>query len=232
MEIFWPAPELIPVKRWRVPPRSRHRPEPRGIVAKEVFTIEESIKHKIEKARNWEKANPSLSWCESSYSEDEGKIYILKELLESIHYRSLSKVAMLVYQDFLSKRIMAKVKGGRKKIWKIQNNGEIIYPYSEAVEKGFTKAQFRNAIDELQEKGFIDITHQGKGGRKPAKGTGDVTTYMIDERWREYGTPDFKPPRNLRRKDKRSGRGFALLWNDPKHKKKLLEKQRLSKVRN
>ena len=92
----------------------------------------------------------------------------------------------------------------------IENNGELVYPYTEAVENGFTKAQFRSAIDELQQKGFIDITHQGKGGRKPAKGTGDVTTYWIDDRWIDYGTDDFRPPRNSRKKDNRKGRGWAV----------------------
>ena len=201
-------------------------------MAKESPTVHELIKHKIEKARNWENANPRLSLCDSGYSEDEPKIYITRELLNSPAYRSLSRVALLIYQDFLAKRIMKPVKRNKKKYWIIENNGKIIYPYSEAVEKGFTRAQFRNAIDELQQKGFIDITHQGKGGRKPARGTGDVSMYMIDERWRDYGTMEFKPPRNPRRKDKRSGRGFAYLWNDPKHKNKLLDKQRLSRVKN
>lgn len=116
-------------------------------MAKEVPTVEESIKRKIEKAKNWERANPGLSWCESGYSEDEPKIYITKEMLNSLAYRSLSRTALLIYQDFLAKRIMKVVKRNRKKFWVIENNGEIIYPYSEAVEKGFTKAQFRNAID-------------------------------------------------------------------------------------
>lgn len=194
--------------------------------------VSETIKARIEKASNWEKANPGLSWCDSEYLEDEPKIYITKKLLKSRAYRSLSKTALLIYQDFLAKRIMKPIKRNKKKFWVIENNGEIIYPYSEAVENGFTKTQFRNAIDELQQKGFIDITHQGKGGRKPAKGTGDVSKYMIDERWRDYGTMEFKQPRNPRRKDKRSGRGFAILWNDPDHKNELLDKQRLSRMKN
>jgi hypothetical protein len=201
-------------------------------LAREAPTVEESINRKIEKARNWEKANPGLSWCDSGYAEDEPKIYITKELLNSCAYRSLSRIALLIYQDFLAKRIMKVVKRNKRKLWVIENNGELIYPYSEAVENGFTKAQFRSAIDELQQKGFIDITHQGKGGRKPAKGTGDVSKYMIDERWRDYNTMEFKPPRKPRRKDKRSGRGFALLWNDPKSKSELLNKQRLSRMKN
>ena len=71
-------------------------------------------------------------------------------------------------------------------------------------------------IDELQQKGFIDITHQGKGGRKPANGTGDVSLYWIDDRWKEYGTNDFRPPRNPRIKDNRKGRGWALYHSQKK----------------
>jgi hypothetical protein len=44
-------------------------------VAKEVPTIDDVIKRKIEKAKNWEKANPGLSWCDSGYAQDEPKIY-------------------------------------------------------------------------------------------------------------------------------------------------------------
>ncbi len=119
---------------------------------------------------------------------------------------------MLIYQDFLAKRDMRAIKRKRQpRKWVIANNGEIIYPYSNAEENGFSKDQFRNAIDELQEKGLLDITHQGKGGRKPAKGTGDVSMYWIDDRWKDYGTDAFRPPRKPRKKDKRKGRGWACL---------------------
>jgi hypothetical protein len=197
-------------------------------VAKEVPTIDEVIKRKIEKAKNWEKANPGLSWCDSGYAVDEPKIYISKELINSLAYRSLSRAALLIYQDFLAKRIMKAIKRNRKKFWVTENNGEIIYPYSEALKKGFSKTIFRNAIDELQAKGLIDITHRGKGGRKPAKGAGDVTTYWIDDRWEDYGTIDFKPPRNLRYKDTRKNRGFALLYADKKKAEAMIEKRNMT----
>ena len=105
---------------------------------------------------------------------------------------------------------MKLIKRNRKKVWVCENNGDIIYPYAEAEKNGFTRDQFRNSIDQLQENGLLDITHQGKGGRKPAKGTGDVSRYLIDDRWRDYGTDDFKQPRNPRKKDSRKGRGWAL----------------------
>jgi hypothetical protein len=191
-----------------------------------VVTIDEKIKRKIEGVKRWEKANPGLSWVSDWYAKDEEKIFITKDLLNSEAYRSLSRAGYLIYQDFLSKRIMHKIKRNGKKVWAIANNGEIIYPYSEAIEKGISPKTFVETIDELQGKGFIDITHQGKGGRKPAKGTGDVSTYWIDDRWREYGTPEFQPPRKPRRKDKRKDRGFALIWKDEKRAKAMIEKRK------
>lgn len=178
-----------------------------------MFTVADDVREKIEKAAKWRDENP---WYSPEYPQDESKIYITKELLESKAYRSLSRCSMLIYQDFLAKREMIPTKRNRKKVWVINNNGEIIYPYSEAVKNGFTRRQFRNTIDELQQKGFIDITHLGKGGRRPAKGTGDCTKYLIDDRWRDYGTDDFRPPRNPREKDLRRGRGW-FLYNSNKN---------------
>jgi hypothetical protein len=181
-----------------------------------MVTVVDAVREKIEKVSKWEKENPGLSWCNPDYPEDEGKIYITKELLESKPYRSLSRCAILIYQDFLAKREMVQIRRNRKKVWVINNNGEIIYSYSEAEENGFSSDQFRNAIDELQYKGFIDIKHQGKGGRKPPKGTGDVSKYWIDDRWRDYGTDEFRTPRNPRKKDKRKGRGWAAYHSKKK----------------
>jgi hypothetical protein len=172
-----------------------------------MVTVAENERAKIEKAAKWRKENP---WCSPEYPRDEAKIYITRDLLESEAYRSLSRCAILIYQDFLAKREMVPIKRNRKKAWAINNNGEIIYSYSEAKDKGFSRDQFRNAIDELQQKGLIDITHQGRGGRKPANSTGDVSTYWIDDRWQDYGTSDFRSPRNPRRKDKRKDRGWFL----------------------
>ena len=171
-----------------------------------MVTVEEHVRNKIEHAKKWRIEN---SWYSPEYFKDESKIYVTKEMLASKAYTSLSRCAMLIYQDFLAKREMVSTKRDRKPVWQINNNGEIIYPYTEAIKNGFTRDQFRNGIDELQQKGFIDITHHGKGGRKPAKGTGDVSKYWIDDRWQDYGTDDFRPPRNPREKDTRKGRGWA-----------------------
>lgn len=195
-----------------------------------MTTIAENIQNRSANIQRWKEANPGLSWCSQEYREDEEKIYISKELLNSIAYRSLSRCAFLVYQDFLAKRLMIKIKRGKDKVWTIQNNGEIIYPYQEAEQRGFSRQQFRDAIDELQQKGLIDIAHTGKGGRKPAKGsTGDATRYWIDDRWINYGTENFKPARNPRNKDTRKNRGWSLINNEPSKRKAIEQKRKETK---
>jgi len=193
------------------------------------ITIDEQIQNRIAKAKKWEAANPGQEWVNGTHSPDEEKIYISKELLSSKAYRSLSRVSFMVYQDFLGKREMFKDR--RKKTWKVGNNGEIIYTYREAEGNGFSSKQFRNAIDELQAKGLIDIYHQGHGGRKPKDGEGDFTTFWIDDRWTEYGTNDFRPPRKPRHKDGRQSRGWALLMKDAKKRKQIIAKRKKT-VRN
>lgn len=132
-------------------------------------------------------------------------IWFEKDLLRSSAFRSLKKWSILVYLDFLRKRQMTQVKRSkRSNEWVIKNNGEIVYPYTEAERKGIGRREFRNAIDELMEKGFLDITHQGSGGH-----SGDMTRYFLDDRWKNYGTPSFRPARNPRTKDTRKGRGWS-----------------------
>ena len=139
------------------------------------------------------------------------KIWFEKDLLRSTAFRTLNKWAILVYLDFLRKRQMERVKRSKRSDdWIIKNNGEIVYPYSEAEKKGIGRREFRNAIDELLEKGFLDITHQGSGGR-----SGDMTKYCIDVRWKDYGTSSFRSANNPRVKDTRKGRGWSAYHTKP-----------------
>lgn len=132
-------------------------------------------------------------------------IWFDKDLLRFTAFRSLKKWSLIVYLDFLRKRQMEPVKQGKRSDdWLIKNNGEIVYPYSEAERKGVGRREFRNAIDELMEKGFLDISHQGSGGR-----SGDMTKYFIDDRWKDYDTPAFRPARKPRIKDTRKARGWT-----------------------
>lgn len=173
------------------------------------FSIADKIETKIAKRNKWEKANPGQSWSNPKHKNDNPKIYIRKDMLESAVYRSLSRVGMLLLQDFLSKRFMKEIS---KENWVAENNGKIIFPFKEAVEKGYSRDQFRNGIDELQFKGFLDITHQGKGGRKPLGGHADSSKYFLDDRWEKYGTSEFKPARKPRQKDTRKDRGWSEYW--------------------
>ena len=169
-----------------------------------MVTVKEQAHQRIKNHAKWLDVNPQfgglnefVEWISMLISKDiekEDGIFLPDELRESQAFRSLSQTSILVYLDFLGKRQIERIK--RNKRWRIKNNGQIVYTYEEAEKRGISRTKFRNAIDDLQQKGLIDITHLGKGGRKPAKGeTGDVTTYWIDDRWKDYGTDDFKPPR-------------------------------------
>ena len=176
-----------------------------------MSTVRELIREKIEKVDRWEQANPGKSWL-IEYPEEEAKVYFPKEMMFTAVYRSLGRAAMYVLQVFYCKRIMKKINRNNKKFYVIENNGMIVFPYREAEALGIARSSFRNAIDELQVKGFIDIRHQGSGGRKPADGAGDFTQYGIDDRWKDFdeenGTSRI-PPHMPRQKDTRM-RGFRV----------------------
>jgi len=97
----------------------------------------------------------------------------------------------------------------------IVNNGEIVFTYREAQKKyGISSSRFRRALDELVEKGFIDIAATGMGVHK-------VTTYYaISERWRDYGTSEFKEAK--RPKPSIANPGFRRgnkLWQEARKKR-------------
>lgn len=119
---------------------------------------------------------------------------IERDLTKSQAFRTLPATAIVMLFDFLGKR---KIKGGR-----ILNNGEIVYPFSEAEKRGIPQATFNRNRDILVERGFIDVTHAGSGGKK-----GDMTTYAISDRWKKWGKDTFKTA--VRPKDLRKGIGWA-----------------------
>ncbi|MBL6992214.1 MAG: hypothetical protein ISR65_20685 [Bacteriovoracaceae bacterium] len=94
--------------------------------------------------------------------------------------------------------------------WTIKNNGELVFTYQEAMNFGISKKQFCMALDELIEKGFLEITCQGTGPGQPS-------TYKLTERWQAYGTKDFYPARP-RRKNKANNSGWAI-YNDRQKQK-------------
>ena len=118
-------------------------------------------------------------------------IWIPKALIRSQAFRALrTPTAHLVLAAFWIKRQMVNVGRSGKKRWAIANNDEITFTYAEAKRKwGISANAFRNAIDELRAKGFLDIAESGAGLYK------STNKYRLSDRWRFYGTPDYEPPK-------------------------------------
>jgi len=136
-------------------------------------------------------------------------LYLPRDLLNSEGFKSLSKIATTVYLGFRMNCQVTRTKtpSGRKKEWVITNNGKIEYTYKKAEANGITRPRFQRAIDELVEKGFIDIERQGSGGIK-----GYASLYAISDRWKKWGTQDFE--HKSRVKDDRKGRGWQRYWEN------------------
>ena len=129
-----------------------------------------------------------------------------KDLINSEVFRNLKKKSLLVYLDFLGKRVIHRPKGTHARDKKtIVNNGKIEFCYTEAKKKGISTSSFVRALNELVEKGFVDITHSGQGFQ------GDKSTYAVSNRWRKFDTPEFD--KKTRPKDNRGGKGFMAYWN-------------------
>lgn len=144
-------------------------------------------------------------------------IYLESDLLKSSAFSGLSKWALKVYLRFLTKRVMTQFNSTKHKSKErtILNNGEITFCYSEAKAMGIGEREFRNAIDELIERGFLDLTHQGTGGLER-----DKSKYFIDTRWKKWNTPEFSPAKKPRQKNTKQGRGWEAY--NAKQKQKLL----------
>jgi hypothetical protein len=130
-------------------------------------------------------------------------IWVERGLIESKAFAALrTATTHRVLFIFYTKRQFEKTGRRGKEQWTIKNNGEITFTYKkEAKSKyGISESAFRLAIDELISKGFIDIAASGQGTHKV------TTLYAISNRWREYGTPEYKKPQP--RPKKPINRGF------------------------
>lgn len=149
-----------------------------------------------------------------------GVIVLEQTMIKSSAWLSLSATAILVYLLFRCKCQIAKKSRRQDKhseglMERLLNNGELVFTYIEAAQKHkITAGRFRRAIDELVEKGFIDITATGMGVHKVE------SWYAISDRWRDWGTESFKsakrPEPNIR------GCGFRKgnkLWQKARRKK-------------
>lgn len=121
-------------------------------------------------------------------------VVIEKKIFTSKAWLSLTGIAAQVLPLFLLKRQLAKTgKRGHEK-WVCTNSQEIVFTYAEAKEKyGITQWRFQRAIDDLIDKGFLDIAKSAGGLFK------ETTLYALSDRWRVYGTPDFKETHRTKR---------------------------------
>lgn len=113
-----------------------------------------------------------------------------RELLKSKAYRALrTPKAYFVLGIFMTKRQMGKIGRRGKRESVILNNGRITFTFREAQSKySISPGAFGTAIDELRDKGFIDIAESGTGLYKSAN------LYSLSDRWKKYGTPEYKDP--------------------------------------
>ena len=147
-------------------------------------------------------------------------IYTERSLINSPAFIKLPGTAAKVLFWFLARRQFVKSNKLRRREWVNKNNGEIVFSYAEAVNKFMlSKPRFSRALTALIEYGFIDINHHGGGMFN------DMTTYHNSDRWRNYGTPDFKE--KSRKKDTR-GLGFTAKNWEERSKKKRRAKLKIS----
>lgn len=113
------------------------------------------------------------------------KVWMEPEMVQSSVFMSLSKSAMWVLLRFLQKITWSEVRQGRRKVRVYKTTG-LVFTYAEAKAFGISESTFWRAIKRLVEKGFLDIEHQG-GAYGP-----DYSRYKLSDRWKKYGTPEFK----------------------------------------
>jgi hypothetical protein len=115
-------------------------------------------------------------------------------LVKSVAWLSLGGTAKDVYLLLRTKCRIIKQQGKTGKRGPvIANNGELEFTYDAAEEKyGITTGRFTRALDQLVDRGFIDVAATGMGVHRVK------TWYAISDRWPDYGTPDFKPATRLR----------------------------------
>lgn len=123
-----------------------------------------------------------------------GGTFVDAEMILSKAYRELTGTGAKVLLVFLLKKPMEKI---NKKWVPKEEGGEIRFTYREAERKhGISRPRFTRALDDLIDKGFIDLNYQGGGMQ------GDQSLYRLSEMWRNYGTDDFKvlrrPKKGLR----------------------------------
>lgn len=124
-------------------------------------------------------------------------IVLERGMVKSKAWLSLQDTPMKAYLLFRCKCQIDTSKAARKRKLeeRVANNGEIQFTYKEARDKyGFSFSRFARAVDQLVEKGFLDIAKTGSGAYRA------TTLYAISGRWRLYGTGAFQSARRTKPK--------------------------------
>jgi hypothetical protein len=111
------------------------------------------------------------------------------ELLASQAFLTITSAKTLIVLIKFYQKIYRKKKAKRKKGLKemvMENNGQLIFTYGEAVTLGISPATFWKAIKELLARGFIDIAEAGNWYEK------EPNRFSISKRFLNYGKPDFQ----------------------------------------
>jgi len=111
-------------------------------------------------------------------------VWLEHEMIYSKPFHLLSAKASWVLLRFLQKRSWSYA-DKRKRKWIYDGKG-LVFTYVEANHFGISNSTFLTIIKKLVKLGFIDIDHQGGAYGK------DYSRYNLSDRWRKYGTTEFK----------------------------------------
>ena len=108
------------------------------------------------------------------------------EMLHSEAYKRLNYAPAIKALNWFHEKIKIEVNKGRRGKNRYQViDGNISFPYREAILRGLSSQQFSKALRELHKLGFIEVVKPGSALK------GDWTQFEFSERWKEFGTPNF-----------------------------------------
>lgn len=109
------------------------------------------------------------------------------ELLHSEAYKRLSYSPAIKVLNWFYEKVKFEVNKGKRGKNRYQViNGDISFTYREAGFRGMSHHQFSRALREVYQFGFIEVTRAGSALK------GDFTRFEISDRWKDYGTYNFK----------------------------------------
>jgi len=117
-------------------------------------------------------------------------VYLPKDLLHSKAFKAIKSAHTIrVLMEFYLRRRMSKPKSrdGKNSLPVIVNNGDIVLDYKYLMDhRGMSQTTISRCFTELVNLGFVDVAEIANGlHRQPTK-------WAISERWRKYGTPNFR----------------------------------------